>query len=226
MEHPNAVSCVFLDIGGVLLSDGWGHESRHLATKTFNLDQKEFEHRHSQAFDTHQLGNMTLEAYLDLVVFYRPRSFTHLQFRDFMFAQSTPNPLMIKHFQGLKKKFGLKIFVVSNEGRELNAYRLAKFELNSFVDTYVSSCYVHINKPNRSIFQLALDLSQVAVDQIVYVENTAMYVEIARTMGIKSILHNNYTETCRELALFGLSLNEGDNQGLNSRRWSSPAQTL
>ncbi|MBC7661246.1 MAG: HAD hydrolase-like protein [Chitinophagaceae bacterium] len=209
MEDSNAVSCVFLDIGGVLLNDGWGHESRHLATQIFELDLEDFEHRHSQAFDTHQLGNLSLKSYLDLVVFYKPRPFTQLQFQNFMFDQSTPFEPMIQLFQGLKRKFGLKIVVVSNEGRELNALRIQKFKLDSFVDAFISSCYVHVSKPNKTIFDLALDISQVSAEKLVYVENTSMYVGIARDMGIKSILHRSYQETCVELAQLGLRLDDG-----------------
>jgi len=32
------ITTLFLDIWGVLLSNGWGHESRKAAAETFNLD--------------------------------------------------------------------------------------------------------------------------------------------------------------------------------------------
>jgi putative hydrolase of the HAD superfamily len=40
-----------LDIGGVLLTDGWGHTSRGQTAKAFILDAKELENRHHQAFE-------------------------------------------------------------------------------------------------------------------------------------------------------------------------------
>lgn len=51
-----------------------------------------------------------------------------------MFAQSKALPGMIELITELKLKYKLKVAVVSNEGRELNTYRIAQFELGKFVD--------------------------------------------------------------------------------------------
>jgi putative hydrolase of the HAD superfamily len=32
------ITALFLDIGGVILTNGWDHHGRELATKTFDLD--------------------------------------------------------------------------------------------------------------------------------------------------------------------------------------------
>ncbi len=61
-----------------------------------------------------------------------------------MFAQSKPYPEMIALVAQLKARHGLKVAVVSNEGRELNAYRIRKFKLNGFVDSFISSCFVQV----------------------------------------------------------------------------------
>ena len=77
-----------------------------------------------------------------------------------MFAQSKPYVEMIGLVAQLKVRYGLKIAVVSNEARELNAYRIRKFKLDGFVDFFISSCFVHIRKPDADIFRLALDIAQ------------------------------------------------------------------
>jgi putative hydrolase of the HAD superfamily len=110
----------------------------------------------------------------------------------------------------LKRLYGLKIAVVSNEGRELNAHRIKSFDLAAFVDFFVSSCYVHIRKPDLDIFRLALDISQTPVEQILYIENTALFVELAEGLGIRSILHTDYASTVEKLASFGLRDMNGD----------------
>jgi putative hydrolase of the HAD superfamily len=93
-----------------------------------------------------------------------------------MFAQSQPYPEMIELVDQLKARHGLKIAVVSNEGRELNEHRIRKFNLDRFVDFYISTCYVDIRKPDADIFRLALDIAQVPARQIVYIDNTPMFV--------------------------------------------------
>ena len=64
-------------------------------------------------------------------------------------------------------KHGLKIAVVSNEARELNAYRIRTFKLDGLVDFFISSCFVHIRKPDAKIFRLALDIAQAPARQVV-----------------------------------------------------------
>ncbi len=198
------ITTLFLDIGGVLLTNGWDHRARKRAAANFKLEWAEMEDRHNLNFATYEEGKLALDEYLGRVVFYQKRSFTRVQFRRFMFAQSKPFPKMIALIAQLKARYGLKIAVVSNEAREVNAYRICKFKLGEFVDSFVSSCFVHIRKPDADIFRLALDIAQTPIQQIVYIDNTAMFAEIAEGLGIRSIVHTDYESTCAKLASFGL----------------------
>ncbi len=204
-----AITHLFLDIGGVLLTNGWDHHARKRAAINFKLKFSDIEDRHHLIFEIYEKGKITLEEYLNLVVFYQKRSFTRAQFRRFMFAQSKPYSEMIEMVTQLKVRHGLKIVVVSNEARELNAYRIRTFKLNRFIDSFISSCFVHIRKPDKEIFRLALDIAQAEPQKVLYIENTPMFVEIAEGLGIRSILHTDYKSTCTKLASFGLHNYEG-----------------
>ena len=208
MKTTNPLTCLILDVGGVLLTDGWDHHARKRAATKFKLELAEMEKRHHLTFEIYEEGKLTLEEYLDLVVFYQKRPFTRAQFRKYMFAQSKPYPEMIELVRGLKERFGLKIVVVSNEARELNEYRIRKFKLDGFADSFISSCFVHVRKPDADIFRLALDIAQTPVGQVVYIENTPMFVQIAEGLGIQSILHTDYMSTCAKLASFGLLIDK------------------
>ena len=209
MKRAIAITTLFLDIGGVLLTDGWDHNARKRAATHFKLELSEMADRHHLTFQTFEEGRLTLDEYLDLVVFYKKRQFTRAQFRHFMFAQSKPYPEMIKLVAQLKFQRLLKIIVVSNEARELNEYRIRKFKLDGFVDSFISSSFVHIRKPDANIFRLALDIAQTPVQQIVYIEDTPMFVQIAESLGIQSILHKDFSSTCADLGSFGLQIDEG-----------------
>ncbi len=200
----NNIKMLFLDIGGVLLSNGWGYEFRKQAVKKFHLDKEEMEERHSILFITFEEGRITLDEYLARVIFYKKRDFTFNDFRDFMFSLTTAKEDMIALIKKLKVQYGLKIIAVSNEARELNAYRINTFKLNSFIDFFVSSCYVHIRKPDAEIFKMALDMAQVKANEIVYIDDVQMFVDIAADVGIKSICHKDYQATAKTLAEFGL----------------------
>ena len=206
MTKKPAVTCLFVDIGGVLLTNGWDHQSRKRAAIHFKLNLAEMQERHELNFETHEEDKTTFNEYLDRVVFYEKRPFTRAEFRRFMFAQSKPYAEMIALVRNLKAKYGLKIIVVSNESRELNAYRIRQFKLDGFVDAFISSCFVRLRKPDADIFKLALDIAQTPVREIIYIENTPLFVQIAEGMGIRSILHTDYKSTCTKLASFGLDI--------------------
>ncbi len=209
MKRSIPITTLFLDIGGVLLSNGWDHHARLRAAANFHLEFVEMDHRHHLNFATYEEGRVTLEEYLTRTVFYQDRAFTRNQFWDFMCAQSHSYPEMIKMIVGLKARYGLKIAVVSNEARELNAYRIAEFKLTEFVDVFISSCYVHARKPDTEMFRLALDISQATTEQAIFIDNTPMFVQIAEEFGIRSIHHVDCKSTGAKLAAFGLQTEEG-----------------
>jgi putative hydrolase of the HAD superfamily len=198
------ITTIFTDIGNVLLTNGWGRESRQQAAKTFALDYEEMDRRHNLTFDTYELGKLTLDEYLDRTIFFEKRSFTKKQFHDFMFDQSKKLPDMIELITDLKKKYQLKVAVVSNEGRELNAYRIEKFGLAKFVDFFISSSFVHFRKPDIDIFRVALDIAQVDAAKTIYLEDQPMFVAVANSLGIIGIHHENVESTKKQLASHGL----------------------
>jgi len=208
MKKTFQITALFVDIGGVLLTNGWDHHARKRAAKIFSLDLDEMEDRHHLTFDTYEEGKLTLDEYLNRVVFYEKRPFTRAQFRKFMFAQSKPFPEMIGLVRRLKSKYELKIVVVSNEGRELNAHRIQNFKLGGFVDFFISSSFVHLRKPDEDIFRMALDIAQVPVSRVVYIDDRAMFVQIAKNLGIHGIHHMDYKTTRAKLSAFGLEIRE------------------
>ena len=88
-------------------------------------------------------------------------------------------------------------------------YRIRQFKLDRLVDVFISSCFVRLRKPDVAISKLALDIAQAPARQIVYVENTAMFVQVAAGLGIRGILHTDYQSTCAELVSFGLRNDDG-----------------
>ncbi len=204
MKKAIAPTCVFVDIGGVLLTNAWDHHARRRAAAHFKLSWPEMNARHRLNFEIHEEGKLAFEDYLSRVVFYEKRPFTRTQFRSFMCEQSKPYIRMIALIAQLKTRHALKIAVVSNESRELNAYRIRTFKLGEFVDSFISSCFVHLRKPDIEIFRLALDVAQTTAEQVIYIENTEMFVQIAEGLGIRSILHTDYKSTSAKLASLGL----------------------
>jgi putative hydrolase of the HAD superfamily len=200
------ITTLFLDIGGVLLSNGWGNEARRKTISHFNLDGNEVNERHHLTFDTYEEGKLTLREYLKRVVFYEARTFSEDEFTAFMFQQSFAYPDTIDYFKKLKERHHLRVIAVSNEGRELNEYRVREFKLNELFDVFVSSSFVHFRKPDRDIFRMAIDISQTVPEHSVYIDDRLMFVEVAQSLGMQGVHHQGLSTTKNELAKFGLAL--------------------
>ena len=200
------VTALFLDIGGVMLTNGWDRKAREAAAKQFGLDLDDLNDRHRMTFDTYESGKLDLDEYLKRSVFYKDRSFTMEQFRTFMYDQSVAYPEMIDLIKALKARYGLKIAVVNNEGRELNEHRIRTFRLNEFVDFFISSCFVHFRKPDADIWKVALDIAQVPREEVVYIDDRAMFVQVAEGLGLRGIVHDHKKVQQTRDALAGMGL--------------------
>ena len=207
MSSP--ATALFLDIGGVLLTNGWDHGMQERAAERFGLNYDEMSERHRLTFDPYENGKISLDEYLAHVVFWTPRPFSPEDFKTFMFEQSKPFPEMIQLMRDLKGRHGLKIAAVSNEGRELTVHRIETFRLASFIDLFVCSCFVHCRKPDPDIYHIALDIASVRPEEVVYIDDRAMFVEVAQGLGIRSLHHSAYTSTRAALAGLGLSVHAG-----------------
>lgn len=206
MIQTSPVTTLFLDIGGVLLTNGWDRHSRQRAAEEFHLDFSEMDERHHLTYDTYEEGNLSLDEYLKRVIFYLERPFTKEEFRTFMFNRSQPYNEMIDLIRVIKARFHLKTVAVSNEGRELTRYRIQQFNLDEVIDFFISSCFVHLRKPDAEIYHLALDISQSPPEQVVYIDDRLMFIEVANGMGIQGVHHTSYQTTHKKLMNLGLEV--------------------
>ncbi len=189
------VKILFLDIGGVLLTNGWGHASRKKAATLFNLDQQQLETLHTFIFNIYEIGQITLDEYLDTVIFHQEREFTRQDFKTFMFEQSAELPNMLQWIIEWKKTSNFRVISINNEGRELNDYRIKKFKLHQCFDAFVSSCDVGMRKPDPGIFKLAAGIAQVAAKDCLYFDDREMLVAAACKTGLKAYHHQDFETT-------------------------------
>jgi putative hydrolase of the HAD superfamily len=197
---------VFCDVGGVLLTNGWDHGERARLVEQFGLNAVDFEGRHqmvSAAFDN---GQLDLEQYLDRTVFYSPRGFGKPAVRDFMFAQSQALPGALALIARLAQTPKVFLATLNNESRELNLYRIEKFGLRRYFSVFFSSCYLGVSKPHPEIFRMALDLSQRAPEECIFIDDRPVNLESARQLGLHTIQFLNAAQLERDLVDLGLEI--------------------
>lgn len=193
--NVSQIKVIFMDIGGVLLTNGWDYESREKASKIFNFDFTEMNILHNFIYNIFEIGSVSFDQYLDIVLFHTPRDFTKEEFKEFIFSQSEELPHMLEWLKKWKRQTDLPVFALSNENLDLNEYRIQTFKLHEVFDGFFSSCYVGVRKPDPRIFKMAMDIAQVKPNECIYFDDRPMLVNAANNLGMKSILHENFETT-------------------------------
>jgi putative hydrolase of the HAD superfamily len=199
------ITTLFFDIGGVCLSNGWDHEQRQLIAKEFNFDYPTFDARHRQVSDTLERGQLSLADYLQWTLFYEERDFTPAELTEAIKNLSTPIEETLELLRSLKSTDRYKLMTINNESRELNEYRIGRFRLTEIFSTFFSSCYLGLMKPQPEHYRRALDISQCPANSCVYIDDRPMNLEVARILGMKTILFKNAEGLKEELQGLGVT---------------------
>jgi len=198
------ITTLFFDIGGVILTNGWDSVARRAAISRFQLDFQEFERRHLIANPAFERGEMTLEEYLEQTVFYSKRTFSLKDFEEFMYTQSQEMPESLEFVRRIAHSSRYTVATISNEGAEINAYRIAKFSLSDIFAAFFSSCYVGIRKPDVEIYEMAMHVLQRGADESIFIDDRAENIEGARKAGMNTIEFKNVAQLATELKKFGV----------------------
>ncbi len=200
-----AIRALFWDVGGVLLSNAWDHDERARALAHFQIDATEFQARHEMVVSSFERGKLTLDEYLDRTIFFRDRPFTREEFRDFMFNLSQPFSENLAFAQSLADSAEYFMSTINNESRDLNDYRINRFGLRKIFRLFVSSCFVGLRKPERDIYRLALEITQIPAGESCFIDDRALNLECAKQMGMHTIEMKDLESLRSELAKLGVS---------------------
>jgi len=200
-----AIRAIFWDVGGVLLTNAWDHTQRSAALKRFDLDEREFHDRHEMVVSSFERGKITLDEYLERTVFYHPRSFSREAFREYMFSLSQPLPGMLEFAQSLNNSGRYLMGTINNESRELNYYRIDRFGLRKIFRLFFSSCFVGLRKPERDIYRLALETTQIPAEECCFIDDRALNLECAAQLGMHTIEMDSREQLQADLDKLGIT---------------------
>ena len=199
-----SISAIFWDVGGVLLSDAWDHEQRQRTLKQFGLDEVEFESRHEMLVSSLERGKISLDEYLERTIFYRPRSFTLDEFKNYMFSLSQPCTETLQLAKELAKSCRHLMATINNESKELNLFRIQTFGLREIFSLFVSSCFVGLRKPEDGIYRLALNITQRAPEECCFIDDRPLNLDTASRLGMHVIQMTSTEQLRLELQKLGV----------------------
>ena len=200
----SAIRAIFWDVGGVLLTNAWDRTERMAALEHFRLDEEEFHSRHEMVVSSFERGKIPLDEYLQRTVFYRNRSFTRDEFRDYMFSLSQPMSEVLNFARSLAKSGKYFMSTINNESRDLNLYRIEKYGLREIFRLFVSSCFVGLRKPESGIYRLAIEMTQIDPEECCFIDDRALNLECAATLGMHTIQMQTLEQLKRELNELGI----------------------
>lgn len=199
-----AISAIFWDVGGVLLSNAWDREQREKALEHFGLDEAEFHDRHEMLVSSFERGKISLLDYLDRTIFYRPRAFTPQAFKDFMFSLSEPHQDVLAMAKELSGSGKYLMGTVNNESLELNLFRIQNFGLSEIFDLFVSSCFVGLRKPEDGIYRMAIEITQRKPEECCFIDDRSLNLDSAAGMGMHVIRMLSADQLREEMERLGI----------------------
>ena len=195
---------VFFDIGGVLATNGWDREQRKIAIEKFQLNEAEFQLRHEEMVGSLEQGQIGLDEYLDIAVFYEQRSFTKEEFRKFVFDQSRPYQETIEIARAIAEGCTYWVMTMNNESEDLNRHRIASFGLDEVFDAFLSSCWIGLRKPARKFYDRALGISEARPAESVFIDDRMQNLEPAKQLGMHTIHYQSAPKLADDLRNLGV----------------------
>ncbi len=193
------ITHIFFDIGGVILTNGWDHMNREEAAQAFNYDYKESDKIHAKLADNFDSGFLTLDEYLEKVVFYKKRDFSKERFIEFMKSRSDAYKTTFEVLDKLREQNNYQLSTLNDKSLELNEFRIKNFELNKYFTNFFSSCYLGISKPNKEIFKKMLGITQLNPENCLFIDDREENAEVAKDCGFQVVYLKRVFELENEL---------------------------
>jgi len=181
-----SIKTIFFDLGGVLINFSHEKMCQNIAEICdLDLDLVKahlFEKKLSEKYERGAIDSETLHKHFCQL------SKKPLEFEGLMQATSSIFSLkeeMPPILEALKKQ-NIALILLSNTCEAHFSQVDKQFPFLKLFDGFILSYEVKARKPEKTIYEAALEMSQMEADQCFYVDDVLEYVEAARDFGIDS----------------------------------------
>ncbi|NCF75259.1 MAG: HAD-IA family hydrolase [Xanthomonadaceae bacterium] len=182
------IKAIFFDVGGVIIEEKF-KQAIIQYEKEFNIPRGVFYkivHNH-QGWRDFTLGKISEKKYLKLCkknsseyIFNEKRYIKLVE--EFM----EPKAEVVDYIKFLSKNY--VIGVISNNPKEWFDRFIVKAKLENIIKIKAVSGYVHIRKPDKKIFQIALKQANANPQESIYIDDRGDRIDGAKKLGINIII--------------------------------------
>jgi putative hydrolase of the HAD superfamily len=204
------IRTIYWDIGGVLLSNGFGRRQRAGFYTTLGLgeeDQAEFESRREDANWYWERGLIDADEFFRRTVFFKPRAFTQAEVWSAVERQQVLlEGSAIGVLRSLHERGQVRQATLNNESRELNQYRLNRFSLREYFQFFICSGYVREMKPAAAIYRSAFEIGGDVPGEALFIDDKAENIQAANEAGFIGLQFSTPTVLEEQLRSFGVEV--------------------
>lgn len=102
------------------------------------------------------------------------------------------------------RRAGHRVIFLSNNVPERIEYLESRYHFMSAFDDGVLSYVVKANKPDRKIYEAALEKAHCTAEECVFIDDKEMFLTPASAMGMKTILFESSVQLERDLGALGV----------------------
>lgn len=193
------IKAIFFDMGNVICQEGFKSGIRQYEQE-LNIPEGEFYKivHDFQGWKNFTLGLISTEQYLRMCE-KRSGKYTFDGNRYFELVKkfTKPNQELINYIKSeLTNQY--IIGIISNHPKDWYEDFIEKTGLKDMVKAHIISCYEHIRKPDKKIFQIALDKAGVKAEESIYVDDRIDRVDGAKALGMRIVIFDRNTDILKK----------------------------
>lgn len=194
------IKAIFFDNDGVLSDIGLKTTIPKQYAKEYNISSEDFYaaiHEH-QAWKDFTLGLITEAEYFKVCAEHLTTGkFNSERFKELLDKYTFPNLSMIKFIKNeLVGKY--KLEVISNSPKEWFDRFLQRTNLYDIIEIKLASGYVHLRKPDKKIFELAIKEAGIKPEECIYIDDRPERIDGAIELGIKIVIFDGNVKHLKE----------------------------
>lgn len=184
------ITTILFDMYGVILEESKGN----FIPYTFNYFDNNEHERLKRQFKEEQLftkagnGELTSDMFLSMLGYENPQ----YHMKNYIENHLTLDSNFIPFAENYYKQYDFVI--LSNDVSEWSTYITEYYQLNKYFKHKIVSGDVKCRKPEKKIYELALEKIGKHSSECIFIDNSVKNLEVANELGICSILFNRDNE--------------------------------